>query len=412
MKDKVKLEIVDYGYSGEGVGRVNNKVCFIPYVLKGEVVEGEVVKTTSAFSKLRLLKILSPSPKRIKPPCPYFANCGGCAFQNINYKEELYIKQQIIQKQLSKTGYMGELQVYQSSNFYGYRNKIKLFCKDGILSLFQEGSKNLVAIKDCLLVEENISKAISKVQTFITAKNIGNNIENVYIRSQDNSLLVWFRFYKPIKLDFSGLQIMLGANCGVFSSVGKEKSKHESGIKILKANEFGLDCEFEVDAFHQVNNNVGEQLYKDAISYILGDKIINAYSGAGVLSGAIASQGKTVYGIELGEAEHISAEKLKEQNSLSKLYNIKGDCAKLLAGLISNDLKTIIIDPPRIGIDKNVCEAINQSKVKRVIYISCESSTLVRDILRLDNYKIKTVKIYDMFPRTSSIEVLCILDRI
>lgn len=412
MKDKVKLEIVDYGYSGEGVGRVNNKVCFIPYVLKGEVVEGEVVKTTSAFSKLRLLKILSPSPKRIKPPCPYFANCGGCAFQNINYKEELYIKQQIIQKQLSKTGYMGELQVYQSSNFYGYRNKIKLFCKDGILSLFQEGSKNLVAIKDCLLVEENISKAISKVQTFITAKNIDNNIENVYIRSQDNSLLVWFRFYKPIKLDFSGLQIMLGANCGVFSSVGKEKSKHESGIKILKANEFGLDCEFEVDAFHQVNNNVGEQLYKDAISYILGDKIINAYSGAGVLSGAIASQGKTVYGIELGEAEHISAEKLKEQNSLSKLYNIKGDCAKLLAGLISNDLKTIIIDPPRIGIDKNVCEAINQSKVKRVIYISCESSTLVRDILRLDNYKIKTVKIYDMFPRTSSIEVLCILDRI
>lgn len=411
MKEKIKLEITDYGYSGEGVGRDKNKVCFVPYALKGEVVEGEVIKSASAFSKLKLTSVVNPSPKRTNPPCPYFSKCGGCSFQNMAYEDELEIKQEIIKKQLNKVGFDGKLDIEKSPNVYGYRNKIKLFCKNSRLALFEEGSKNLVHIENCLLVEDEIKDALQKVQTFITAKKIGYNIENVYIRKQGGNLLVWFRFFKPIKLEFSGLQIMLGANCGIFSSVGKGKPKHESGIRVLKAREFGLDCEFEVDAFHQVNNQIGEALYKEVIANIIGDKVINAYSGAGVLSGIIALQGKTVYGIELGEAEHKSAENLKARNNLAKLYNIKGDCAKLLGGLITKDLKTLIIDPPRIGVDKQVCEAINQSNIQRVIYISCESSTLVRDISRLDNYKVKTTKLFDMFPRTSSIEVLCILER-
>ncbi len=411
MNKKVNLEITDYGYSGEGVGRNKGKVFFVPYALKDELVSCKIVKETSSFCKARLVEIKNKSDKRINAPCPYFAKCGGCTFQNLNYQDELEIKKQIISNQLKKVDFAGDIEVIASPKEYNYRNKIKLFCNGRSLSLNELESSRLVEIDRCLLVEEEINSVIQTVQTFINAKNIEKDIDNVYIRKQGQNILVWFKFFKPVKLEFGGLQLMLGAECGIYQSLGKAKPGHVMGAKVLSSNEFGFDCEFDVNAFHQVNNEVGQKLYQEVVDSVLGNKVINAYSGAGVLSGILALSGKTVYGVELGQAEHNSAERLKENNKLNKLFNIKGDCAEIIPNLISSDLQSLIVDPPRAGCDKKVCEAINNADVKRVIYISCDSSTLVRDIARMSNFKIKSVKIFDMFPKTSSIEVLCILEK-
>ena len=409
--NRKEIEIIDYGYSGEGVGKINGKVYFVPYALKGEVVEVEIKKETSSFCKCKLIRVLKASADRIVPPCPYFGNCGGCAFQNLEYNKGLEIKLEKIKEQFLKIGYSNEIQIFKSPYEYGYRNKIKLFCCQKGLALNQEASNNLVPIKKCLLVKDNINNAIKSLQTFINAKNLASIIQNVYIRSQGENLLVLFCLKKKVKIDYSGIQIMLGARSGIKQVVGNGKLEQISGVETLKAKEFELDCEFEVTAFHQVNDEVCEALYKDVINNIKGDKVINAYSGAGVLSGIIAKSGKTVYGIELGKSEHESAEKLKEINKLGKLFNIQDDCAKVIPKLITEDHKTLVDDPPRAGISKEVCEAIEKSKIENLIYISCNSATLVRDISRLASFNIKSVKAFDMFPQTSSCEVLTILER-
>lgn len=411
MKEVVGLEITDYGYSGEGVGKIGGRVCFIPYALKDEIVEGEVVKKTSSFYKLKLINIKKTSPLRIPAPCPYFAKCGGCAFQCLEYANELKLKCELVKNQFKKVGYEKDIEIVESSNQYGYRNKIKLFCKDNKLALFENGSNVLVPVEKCLLVEDEINQAIENVQTFVEAKDIGRAVDNIYIRSQGKGLLVWFKFKRQTKLDFTGLQIMLGANSGIFTSVGNSSPQHQTGLEVLKTTEFDLNCEFEVDAFHQVNNKVAEKLYQEVINLVKGNKVINGYSGAGVLSGILAKQGKTVYGIELGLAEHQSAEKLKEQNGLSKLFNIHGDCASLLGDLISSDMKTMIIDPPRAGIDKKICDSIDNSKLDKVVYISCDTATLVRDIMLMSNFEVETAKVFDMFPCTGRVEVLCVLKK-
>lgn len=409
--DKKILQIQDYGYFGEGIAKDNGKVCFVPYSLKDEIVEAYIVQDNAKLSKCRLDKVVKPSPLREVPPCPYFGQCGGCAFQHTSYANELEIKKNMLISQFKKVGFADEIEIISSPNEYNYRNKIKLFCKDNNLALFEVNSKRLVPIERCLLVKESIQKAMESIQTFVRTKDLGKFIENIYIESLGENTIVLFKFYRNIKVDFTGLQIMLGAKCGIYASFANKKEQHITGIKYFNVEEFGLKCQYEMSSFHQVNNEIANLLYQDAVNSVVGNKVINGYSGGGVLSGILAQKGFTVYGIELGKAEHESAQRLKKINNLNRLFNIQGDCAIKIGELISSDMKTIIVDPPRAGCDKRVCQAINDSNLQKVIYISCDSSTLVRDIARLSNFQIEKVTAFDMFPRTSSIEVLCILKR-
>ena len=410
-KKMIELEITDYGYSGEGVGRNGGKVCFVPYTIKGEKVLAKIKQERSGFCKCQPVKILKVSERRQVPPCPYFACCGGCAFQHLSYDDELEIKRNMLASQLKKVGFGGEIHLARSPKEYFYRNKIKLFCSGDRLALYRAESNDKIEIERCLLVEKEIDQAMCVVQTFIFAKKIGEAIQNVYIRKQGDGLLVWFIFKHNIKVDFQGLQIMLGAKSGIYSSVAAQKPKHISGLEVLSANEFDLECEFAVDAFHQVNNEVGEKLYKKVVSLAKGNNVINAYSGAGVLSALLAKKKKLVYGIELGVAEHLSAQSLKEKNNIENLFNIQGDCAKHIPKLLNSSIDCIILDPPRSGADKTVIEAINNSDVAQVIYISCDSASLARDISRLGRYIVQQVYLFDMFARTSSSETLCVLTK-
>lgn len=411
MDKKVDVTIEDYGYFGEGVGKARGKVCFIPCTIIGEKVEGIVKKENSTFCKCAVKRILTPSPLRQNAPCPYYTKCGGCAYQHVSYKTELQIKATIAERQLKKVGFEGNVQIVPSSQEYFYRNKIKLFCNNGKLALCESSSNRLVPIEECLIVDKKINHIIKLIQSFIDAKNISKNIKNVYIRINEDQSLVWFVLKRKMEIDFQGLQLMLGAKNGIFMSVANDFPAHVLGICQLSQEEHGLKCTFNVNSFHQVNQGVAEKLYNFVAEKIKAMQVVNCYSGAGVLSAILAKNNKRVYGIELGRAEHQDAEKLKSENKLGNLFNICGDCAKQLPKLLTKSTQCVVVDPPRAGISTQVCQAIDNSFVKLLVYISCESSSLVRDIARLKNFKIESATLFDMFPKTSSFELVCLLKR-
>ncbi len=402
--------ITDFGYNGEGVGRVNEKVCFVPYTLVGEDVEVKVVKENTSFIKAVPTQIIEPSQKRKVPPCPYYAQCGGCDFQHMAYADELELKKNILARQLSKVRFGEDFKIYSSKREYAYRNKIKLFTHPKGLGLKQAGSDKVVAIDKCLLIDDEMNKALTHINFFVKSFKLEKYLENVIIKKH-RCLNVWFVFSKEVEVDFMGLSLALGNNSRIYASFASSKPVLKYGDKDLEMTEFGIICEERVDAFHQVNDDICNKLYNAIMNKVEGKKMLNAYSGAGLLSGAIAKQAKQVVAIELGEAEHESAEKLKARNGIKNLQNLHGDCGMVL-NEINETFDCVVVDPPRSGCDKLAIEAINASEAKQIIYVSCNPASFVRDVARLSNYKLKTVELFDMFPRTANFEVLASLEKI
>ena len=398
------MKIVDFGYNGEGVAREGGKVCFVPYSLVGEEVSARVIKDKSSFCQCQLENVVTPSPKRKVPPCPYFSKCGGCDFQHMSYADELNLKKEIAKRQLAKIGYGGEIEI-KFGKEYGYRNKIKLFCSHGGLGLKHAQSAVIENIEKCLLIDEKMNFALKKCDFFIKSNKIQEIVKNVVIKKFGSQYAVKFELGKDAGLDYIGLSLVLGEDFSLFQSVGKGETKLMQG-KEIALYEYGLHTKPSVDAFRQVNDEVAQMLYRDVLSYADGT-VVNAYSGAGVLSARLAAKCKKVYGIELGSVEHESAEVLKNENDILNLINIHGDCADEMGK--SERVDCVIVDPPRAGCDERVTGALNMCGAKTILYVSCNIASLVRDIARLDDYVLESVTIYDMFPRTANFENLAIL---
>lgn len=401
--------ITGYGYDGEGVCRVNGKVCFVPFSLRDEDIEFQITKDTSSFARGELLKVLSKSDKRVTAPCPYYQKCGGCTYQHTTHQNELDIKKELLENQLKKVNFHENVEVVPSSKEYGYRNKVKLFVYGQKIGLKQRQSNFVCDIDGCMIVDENISQAIKIIKTFFTAQNLFQFYDQIVIRSEKDMCLINFIMRVQKNVNYQGLYLMLGAKFGIYQTF-KGQTQHMIGRKFIELDQFGLHCEFSVNSFHQVNDEIEEKLYNDVLSSLKGKNIINCYSGGGVLSGMIALKKYFVTAIELGKSEHEDAEKLKDQNNLIYLRNVQGDCGQVLPQFCEN-VETIIVDPPRVGVEQKVIDAINASGADRVIYISCNSATFVRDAQRLEKYKLKKTKLYDMFPRTGEYEILAVFDK-
>lgn len=410
MENKITTTIIDYGYDGEGVGRVNGKVCFVPYTLKDEQVEIKVVDEKKDFIYGKLEKVILPSSRRISPKCPYFADCGGCSYQHIDYVEELEIKKLLAQRQLKKLNYNSEIKVYASPNKYNYRNKIKLFVDNKRIGLKRRNSNEICAIDNCDLAENLINKALHTINIFVKTHDLYDKLENIVLRQEGENCLI--NFYVKTLIDNNLIKQLydnLWQKYGIYQTLGKKKM-HICGLKLLKTKEFFLSCQFSPYSFHQVNDSVCQKLYKRVLDEVCGGKVVNCYSGNGVLSGVLCQRSQKVTAIELGKSEHEEAEKLKQINKLQNLTNINGDCADILPKIVK-DFDTIIIDPPRKGVDRKVIQAIDSVEFKKLIYISCNIATLIRDLQRLQAIRIKSVELFDMFARTGEYEMLAVITK-
>lgn len=412
-----RVKIEDISYEGAGVGRFDGKVVFVPKTLIGEVVDVDIIKETASFCIGEMKNLIEKSERRIESFCPYFDKCGGCDFQHCNYEGEKEIKLQLVKEEFSKIGYVDGFEFVEAKSRNDYRNKIKLEVEGNKIGYFKDKSHQFFEIEKCPIATKDINLILPKIREFLKENNF-KNLKNIYIKNVDKKLGICFLFSKNNEKAIKNIKkINIFDKNSVFFAFGdilesdKTKIHCVFGEEKLKKKLFENHIQIEMEAFNQVNDEMAERLYNEILNFVENKRVINAYSGQGLLTYLIAQKAKFVYGIECQKSAHEAAEKLKKLIFDYKIENICGKVEENIQKIILRDkIDVVVLDPARKGCQKEVLEAILQSEIEDVVYISCKYSTQVRDLRILkEKYEIKNVKIFDMFPSTSNAETAVFL---
>ena len=403
-----RVEIFDISYDGTGVGKVGDKICFVPKTLPGEVVETKITGDSGKFCVGECKKVQTKSGARIEARCPHFDVCGGCDFQHCTYGQEQIFKRQILARELSKVGYAGEIDFVPCEQRFSYRNKVKFEVQDGKLGYFRPKTHDFFEVKTCPICDERILKALPLVEEFLRENNF-MGLKNVCLKVFAGETAVCFLFDKNAKIKEKNLKktAIFGRFLLFFAFGDILENDKTKVICISKTREISS---FDIRAFSQVNDEIAGKLYAEIAQIVGGKRVVNAYSGQGLLTKQIAASAKFVYGIELQRMAHEKAEQV-----CADCKNVKNICGRVEIELqkISDDIDLIVLDPARAGCQKAVLEEIVARKTPEIAYVSCNFATLVRDLKLLKGfYKIEKVKIFDMFPCTANMETFVFLKRI
>ncbi|EFW39415.1 23S rRNA (uracil(1939)-C(5))-methyltransferase RlmD [Treponema phagedenis] len=443
IKDILDLVIIDSNITGDGIAKLDSFVIIVPYALKGDIVKCEIKEIGKSFARAEIITIIKPSKDRVEPKCKLFKVCGGCSLLHQEYQSQLKVKKQFVEnnfKKIARTEVQVE-NIYSANPFY-YRNKVQLpigLSSDGkiIAGYYKINTHEVVAQDDCYLANPQFKKIIAVFLKFANTEKL-----SVYNKSNSKGLLRHLIIRKIgdtpfLTIVINGSEVpnlhklnaMYNAE-NIFISIGiSSNTKHSSLILNNKViNKFGKAIELadilgtkiraSQNSFMQVNSEVRDLLYKDAINIIeeiKTDTIIEGYSGIGIMTNVFAKQFKKVYAIEIDPEAVEDAEYNRKLNNNNNIKNICGDAAKEISKIINavKENYALVFDPPRKGLDKKIIDAIKKSKPKTIFYISCDSATLARDYSYLkDLYTIEKLLCYDMFPQTSHVETVALLSKL
>ena len=426
------VKIERYGVNGEGVALCQGKVVFVPYSLVGENVDITVQKDNKSFAIATLNSISSPSLQRIEPICPYYTKCGGCQIMHASYQEQLKIKHDIVTNNLKKFAkYDGKIEeVFASDKVYNYRNHITFaVSKEGKLGFFEPKGHTVLPIKNCHLADDCINKCIDIFNSYFfdnrlygydyqTGKGVVKQVDIKYLDNQLLITIVATTFDLP-NLEHLMIRLnLLRQSYGLYISKNDSpntliygKLKHICGIKSIESTENGISSNVSSFSFVQINNYIRENIYQNIAKNIDATVVLDAYAGRGVLTSLVAKTAKKVYAVEIIESSVQDGLVSMQKNNIKNVTYINDDIKNAIDN-ITEKIDCIILDPPRKGVEKQVLESVLNKSPKNIIYLSCASDTLARDLSYLmNNYTIKLVQPYDMFPNTCNIETLVILEK-
>lgn len=438
----MEVKINSLGINGEGVfrfgsGEYAGKVGFLPYALPDEVVDVTITKNKSKFCECKLNKIIEKSIDRVEPKCPYFQICGGCDLQHLKMDKQLEFKKQKVVdsiKKIAKTDVKIE-NIVHLNDFY-YRNKMVFpFVRiNGKVSLgmFKNSSHEVVEIDNCMLAMDRINEVLDFSKKYFSDKNIDvydfiqkNGVyKYLVVRTGENGVLTTLVVSKKIDTkDFYDFLKKKFKNVGVSIIISDSddeilsgKFSHEFGIEKLEFDEFGIKYSVDNRGFLQVNNEVKKEIYNRILSEInISDCVIDAYSGAGLLTCIMAKKSKFAVGIEINNSSHKSALNMADFNCLHNTMFINNDVKNAVSEMLDKYPNSVLVlDPARSGCDESVLQKILSSvhQPKKIIYLSCNVATLARDLIKLTSfYEIKNVILYDLFPNTKHVETLVCMQR-
>lgn len=433
--DEIEVDVTRLGANGEGIANFNGKVIFVPFVLPGEKAKIHIINDKNSFLVAKLVELKTKSNARVTPKCPYFEKCGGCDIQHLDYSHQLKLKTELVRDALSKYAKIDfdvPLAV-SSENEFRYRNKFAFPVQNENgelkIGMYRKNSHNIIPIDDCLLQSENAKVILKLFKEYMLENKIlafdekthKGLVKHIVVRENGSQFILTvvvtdekFDNFNPLveklKTQFSSFGVVKNINKLNNNVIFGEKDVWIYGLKELELSEFGINYFVSNRSFLQVNDDVKHKIYEKIIELSSEkDYIIDAYSGAGLLSSVLAKHAKNVVGVEIVKQATDNANKLKELNHLENLTNINGDCAVVLPKLIQNEKNDflVVLDPPRKGVDKKVLQAILDAKPSEIIYLSCNPATLARDLTELvKEYNLDFVQPYDMFPQTANVETL------
>ena len=441
------VDIMDNGFEGEGIAKIDNFTIFIPNTIKGERVRIMIVKVLSSHAFGKLIEILKASPVRETEDCQTYKRCGGCQLRHIKYEETLKIKQNAVQSLVNKT-LKQKIEVEETlgmENPYHYRNKAQYplgINKEGkpVMGVFANRTHEIIPIQNCLIQNkqaEEVAKFIfdfivkNKVSIYDEKKQKGlmrHIVTKIGIKTEEIMCILVINGNEiPQEKELINQVIMHFPNV---KTIVKNINKQNTNVILGKENipiygdgfikdKLG-EFVFKISplSFYQVNPIQAQRLYQigvDAAQITKQDIVFDLYCGIGTISLFMAPFAKSVYGIELVEEAVYAARENALINKIDNAQFIAGDVEKILDDLINKQKiipDIVMVDPPRKGLDRRSIDNILRISPKRLVYISCNPATLVRDLSALEGlYEIKRLKPVDMFPFTSHVECVALMGR-
>ena len=387
---------------GRGITYVDKKITFVSNALPGEEVDLKVIVEKKKYNEAIVTRYYKTSDKRIESKCPYYNECGGCDLLHMSYEDTIVFKKQKVKDILHKYANLDlDIRFIKNEKLYNYRNKISLKVIDGKYGYYKEKSHELIKIDNCLLAEDIINDFIKDID------KLGIKNGEVIIRNNYNKeLLININTKDIIGIDIDYLK----NKYKIAGIVVNNKKYYNDDFFIEMINKKLFKVSY--NSFFQVNRYICSKLFNiiyDRVSE--GDIVLDLYSGVGTLGINVAKKVEKVYGIEIVENAVINASYNTKINKVDNAYYLLGDVGKTI-GKIKDNIDTIIVDPPRAGLDKKTKEYILNSKAKKIIYVSCNPMTLARDIKDIDEiYIVREAIVLDMFPYSEHCESVCILEK-
>lgn len=401
MFENVEIENLDH--FGYGIAHINNKVIFIKNALPSEIVDIEITEDKKSFSKARVINFKKISKERIDSTCPFFNECGGCQFLSLEYAKTLEYKKQKALELLEKNkiNYQGEIEVIKNCKPLNYRNKVSLKIINGDIGYFEESTHTLVKINNCLVANNSINKIIENYNLL----NIKNGNLTIRVNSNDEVLLIINSPEEKYNIELAKLKEI----AKLIGIVYNNKTIYGQDFFYERIN--GMLLKVSFDSFFQVNPYITKELLELVTDNITDGTVLDLYGGVGILGLTASKKAGEVISVEIIPNAILNGIENAKLNHRDNIKFLLGDVAKTVNKL-NKKFDTIIVDPPRKGLDKKTINFLKEQKAKEIIYVSCNVNTLIRDLKELEElYNIKTYKILDMFSYSYHMENFVVLIR-
>lgn len=446
-KDKMYVvDIVDIGQGGVGIGKFEGFTVFVDGGLVKDKIKVKITKSKKNYAVGDIVEIIEPSPYRVERKCSKeLKDCGGCQIQELDYQEQLNIKTNEVKQVISRIGKLEDVVVHPALGMeepFRYRNKAQFPIQkvDGspVIGFYKKKSHDIIPTDQCIIQHDVNDKIIKIIKTYIRAYKV-----SVYDEKTHTGVLR----HLVTKVGFTSKEVMVvlvanGRKLPYLNELASVLKENIPGFKTLvvnvnrektnvilgnenrviygdgKINDNIGDLVFEISplSFFQVNPVQTEVLYNKALEYAaLGenDTVFDIYCGIGTISLFLAQRAKKVYGIEIVEEAIKDAKRNAEINNLDNVEFYVGKAEDVVPKMYKQGKRAnvVVVDPPRKGCDEKVLDTIVSMQPDRVVYVSCNPSTLARDLAYLNEkgYKSLEVQPVDMFPHSIHIENVALI---